>query len=55
MSKAKGEHECQHCKGEGWYYRLPVGMNPFASSIEVTARNMRRIKCDCTVQQQADR
>lgn len=38
---------CPQCKGEGFYYRLPAGMNPFAASIEVTAYNMRRIQCYC--------
>lgn len=39
--------KCPQCKGAGCYYRLPPGMNPFAASIEVTARNMRRINCYC--------
>jgi hypothetical protein len=39
--------QCDQCKDVGYYYRLPQGMNPFAASIEVTARNMRRIQCDC--------
>lgn len=44
MSEAKA---CPQCKGEGFYFRLPPGRNPFAASIEVTARNMRRIQCYC--------
>lgn len=38
---------CPQCKGEGFYFRLPSGMNPFKASIEVTAANMRRITCYC--------
>lgn len=38
---------CERCKGEGFYFLLPHGMKPFAASIEVTARNMRRITCHC--------
>lgn len=49
MSKGLSEARpvCAECKGEGFYYRLPPGMNPFAASIEVTAREMRRIQCYC--------
>lgn len=47
MKKPEKSVVCERCKGEGFYFRLPHGMNPFAASIEVTARNMRRIICDC--------
>lgn len=40
--------DCPQCNGEGFFYRLPPGMNPFAASIFVTANNMRRIFCWCT-------
>lgn len=45
FAAAKG---CPQCKGEGFYYRLPPKVNPFAASIEVTAANMKRITCHCT-------
>jgi hypothetical protein len=38
---------CEMCRDQGFYFRIPSGMNPFAASIEVTARNMRRIVCHC--------
>lgn len=50
MAAAK-KPKCELCKDQGFYFRLPHGMNPFAASIEVTAREMRRIKCDCVDQQ----
>lgn len=40
---------CEQCKDQGFYYRIPRGMNPFAASIEVTAHNMKRFTCDCFV------
>ncbi len=41
------DKNCPQCKGQGFFFRLPSGMNPFAASIEVTAANMRRISCWC--------
>lgn len=38
---------CIKCRDDGFYFRVPSGRNPFAASIEVTVRNMRKVVCDC--------
>lgn len=46
---------CLTCRDDGFYFRIPNHMNPFVSSIEVTARNMRKIICTCKAGQEYER
>lgn len=46
---------CNTCNDSGFYFRLLPHMNPFSSSIEVTARNMIKLICACKAGQEYER
>lgn len=37
---------CLYCKGYGWNWQLPIGMNAFAMRIEEITQRSRKITCD---------
>lgn len=46
MSDKEG---CLRCGGQGWYWRVPDGFNPFLAGGHQTARTMWKSPCSCTV------
>lgn len=38
---------CERCEGQGWYFRVPDGFNPFLAGGFTTARTMYRVECNC--------
>lgn len=36
---------CTYCKGHGWNWQLPVGMNAFAMRMEAITRLSRKVTC----------
>lgn len=36
---------CTYCKGHGWNWQLPVGMNAFAMKMEAITRLSRKVTC----------
>ena len=47
MRSAVANPKCIRCKGEGFYYLVPSGVNPFLAGIDALARMMRRVECHC--------
>lgn len=40
---------CLHCRGDGYYYRVPDGFNPFSAGLMASARSAYRVECyHCT-------
>lgn len=38
---------CIYCKGHGWNWQLPPGMNAFAMRMEAITRLSRKVTCHC--------
>jgi RecJ-like exonuclease len=38
---------CTYCKGHGWNWQLPIGMNAFAMRMEEITQRSRKITCHC--------
>ena len=51
--KAVYKTTCETCNGDGFYFRLPSGMNPFLSDINQIARMTRKVWCSCGAAQPA--
>lgn len=46
-SPVKPDHRetCWRCRGDGYYWRVPDGFNPFYAGARMTARVSQKIQC----------
>jgi hypothetical protein len=42
-----GKVMCDRCNGDGWYWRMPDGFNPFNAGLMVAARKSFKQVCAC--------